>query len=68
MGNYEKGLLLCRYLANERGILFFLAVFLLFIVTGAALFYTNAFSNQFLIYNSLESIYVRATINILNSE
>ncbi len=68
MGNYGKGSLFCRYLVNERGFLFLLAVFLLFIVTGAALFYTNAFSSQFMIYNSLESIYVRATINILNSE
>lgn len=68
MGNYEKGSLFVRYLVNERGFLFLLAVFLLFIVTGAALFYTNTFSNQIQIYNSLESIYVRATINILNSE
>lgn len=68
MGNYEKGSLFVRYLVNERGFLFLLAVFLLFIVTGTALFYTNTFSNQIQIYNSLESIYVRATINILNSE
>lgn len=68
MENYERGSLFVRYLVNERGFLFLLAVFLLFIVTGAALFYTNTFSSQIQLYNSLESIYVRATINILNSE
>lgn len=56
----------CHYLQNEKGALFLLAVFLLFIVSGAAVFYTNAYFAQIKVYNSLESIYVRATINILN--
>ena len=68
MGNYVKEFLYHRYLNTERGILFLMAVFLLFIVTGAALYYTNAYLSQLKIYNGLESIYVRATINILSSE
>ena len=52
---------------NERGVIFPLAIILLFIVTGAALLYTNAFFAQLKTYNSLESIYVRATINILSN-
>ena len=54
-------------LLNERGVIFPLAIILLFIVTGAALLYTNAFFAQLKTYNSLESIYVRATINILSN-
>ena len=68
MGKYVKGCLFYRYLNNERGILFLMAIFLLFIVTGAALYYTNAYLSQLKIYNGLESIYVRATINILSSD
>lgn len=56
-----------RWLQNENGALFLLAVFLLFIVSGAAILYTNAYFTQIKVYNSLESIYVRATINILNT-
>ena len=44
-----------------------MAIILLFIVTGAAVYYTNAYFAELKIYNSLESIYVRATINILNN-
>jgi hypothetical protein len=52
---------------NEKGVVFPLAVILLFVVTGAALLYRNAYFAQLKIYNSLESIYVRATINILST-
>lgn len=58
---------LCRLLTNERGIIFPVAILLLFIVTGAALLYTNAYFAQLKAYNSLESIYVRATMNILST-
>ncbi|AWE08002.1 hypothetical protein DCE79_11660 [Lysinibacillus sp. 2017] len=67
MAPYEKEESLNRMYNNERGVIFPLAIILLFIVTGAALHYTNAYLAELKIYNSLESIYVRATINILNS-
>ena len=54
-----------RILANERGLLFPMAIVLLFIVTGACLIYVNAFQAQIKTYNSLESVNVRATINVL---
>ncbi|BAK16057.1 hypothetical protein JOC25_000715 [Solibacillus kalamii] len=66
MEQSEKEISYCHCLQNEKGALFLLAVFLLFIVSGAAVFYTNAYFAQIKVYNSLESIYVRATINILN--
>lgn len=66
MEQSEKEASYYHYLQNEKGALFLLAVFLLFIVSGAAVFYTNAYFAQIKVYNSLESIYVRATINILN--
>ncbi len=66
MEQSEKETSYYHYLQNEKGALFLLAVFLLFIVSGAAVFYTNAYFAQIKVYNSLESIYVRATINILN--
>lgn len=66
MEQSEKEISYCQCLQNEKGALFLLAVFLLFIVSGAAVFYTNAYFAQIKVYNSLESIYVRATINILN--
>lgn len=66
MEQSEKETSCYHCLQNEKGALFLLAVFLLFIVSGAAVFYTNAYFAQIKVYNSLESIYVRATINILN--
>ncbi|WP_225223925.1 MULTISPECIES: hypothetical protein [Solibacillus] len=45
-----------------------LAILLLFVVTGSAILYSNAYFAQLKFYNSLESIYVRATINILNTQ
>ena len=67
MGRGGKDVWLCRLLTNERGIIFPFAIILLFIVTGAALLYTNSYFAQLKMYNSLESIYVRATINILST-
>lgn len=67
MEQNEKESSYYRWLQNENGALFLLAVFLLFIVSGAAILYTNAYFAQIKVYNSLESIYVRATINILNT-
>ncbi|ATP41039.1 hypothetical protein CSE16_13810 [Solibacillus sp. R5-41] len=67
MGRRGKGAWFYRLLKNERGIIFPFAIVLLFIVTGAALLYTNAYFAQLKTYNSLESIYVRATINILST-
>lgn len=67
MEQNEKETSYYRWLQNENGALFLLAVFLLFIVSGAAILYTNAYFAQIKVYNSLESIYVRATINILNT-
>jgi hypothetical protein len=52
---------------NEKGVVFPLAVILLFVVTGVSLLYRNAYFAQLNTYNSLESIYVRATINILST-
>lgn len=67
MGRGGKGVWFCQLLKNERGIIFPCAIILLFIVTGAVLLYTNAYFAQLKTYNSLESIYVRATINILST-
>ena len=67
MAPFEKGVSCYRKYNNERGVIFPLAIILLFIVTGAAVYYTNTYFAELKIYNSLESIYVRATINILNN-
>lgn len=68
MARFENEQSSYRKHQNERGVIFPLAIVLLFVVTGAALHYTNAYFAQLKVYNSLESIYVRATINILSSE
>ena len=65
MAPRERGYLLFRLLANERGVLFPVAIVLLFVVTGACLLYVNAYQSQIKVYNSLESVNVRATINVL---
>lgn len=67
MERKEKGPSCYHWVQNEKGALFLLAILLLFIVTGSAVLYTNAYFAQLKFYNSLESIYVRATINILNT-
>ena len=67
MAPFEKGVSFYLKYNNERGVIFPLAMILLFIVTGAAIYYTNAYFAELKVYNSLESIYVRATINILNN-
>ena len=67
MAPFEKGVSFYLKYNNERGVIFLLAMILLFIVTGAAIYYTNAYFAELKVYNSLESIYVRATINILNN-
>lgn len=65
MGKKGRGFLLCRWMNNERGVIFPVAIALLFVVTGACLLYGNAYFAQIKTYSSLESITIRATINIL---
>lgn len=67
MENSGSVCLLHQKLRNEQGVVFLLSILLLFLVTSAALLFINTFFSQLNSYNSLESIYVRATINILSS-
>ncbi|MBD8035065.1 hypothetical protein H9632_18585 [Solibacillus sp. Sa1YVA6] len=68
MERKEKDPSCYHWVRNEKGALFMLAILLLFVVTGSAILYSNAYFAQLKFYNSLESIYVRATINILNTQ
>lgn len=65
MDRKESGFLLCQRTGDERGVVFPLAIVLLFVVTGACLLYANVYFVQIKTYSSLESITIRATINIL---
>lgn len=57
---------LFKLLKNERGMMYMVAMFVLFFVTSFVLYYVSSYQAQIKIYNSLEFINVRATINILN--
>lgn len=54
-----------RLLKNERGAVFSIAIVLLFFVTTFVLSYHISYEIQFRTYNALESVNVRATINLL---
>lgn len=54
-----------RLSKNERGVVFFIAIALLFFVTTFVLTFCMAYEMQFRTYNALESVNVRATINLL---
>lgn len=51
---------------NEQGMLFPVAVILLFYITGGITIYLYGYQAQINSYNSLESSNVRATIAIIN--
>lgn len=55
-----------KLVKNEKGVLFPIAIVLLFVVTSCIAHYVISFESQIRIYNSLESANVRATINLLN--
>ena len=54
-----------RFIKNERGAVFPIAIVLLFFVTTFVLSYCMSYEVQFRTYNALESVNVRATINLL---
>ena len=54
-----------RLLQNENGAVFPIAIALLFFVTTFILTYCMSYEIQFRTYNALETVNVRATINLL---
>lgn len=54
-----------RLLKNEGGAVFPIAIALLFFVTTFVLTYCMAYEIQIRTYNALETVNVRATINLL---
>lgn len=54
-----------RLVKNEKGAVFPIAIVLLFFVTTFVLSYCMSYEIQFRTYNALESVNVRATINLL---
>lgn len=64
MGQRRRGHLLF-HLRNERGVLFPIAIILLFLITGLCITYAASYQSKLNSYNSLEFVNVRATINIL---
>lgn len=53
-------------LKNEKGIMYPIAILLLFFILSIVIFYSSSYLTQFSIINSLENVNVRATINLLN--
>jgi len=51
---------------NEKGVMYPIAILLLFFVMSFVMFYSTSYLTQFSIINSLENVNVRATINLLN--
>lgn len=51
---------------NEAGYIFIISLILLSLLTANLLYYSTSYNMQITIYNSLESVNVRATISILN--
>lgn len=64
MGRKRRGRLL-HYKNNEFGLLFPIALVLLFFMSSACLDFIFTYKNQIKTYNSLEMFNVRATINLL---
>lgn len=56
---------LFRYVHNEKGALFPIAIALLFIFTSLLTYYVMGYEVQLKTYNALEIVNVRATISIL---
>ena len=56
-----------QILHNERGYIFILSLILLSLCTANLLYYSTSYNMQMSIYNSLESVNVRATIELLNN-
>lgn len=54
-----------RLIKNETGAVFPIAIVLLFFVSTFVLSYCMSYEIQFRTYNALESVNVRATINLL---
>ncbi|MEG0260324.1 MAG: hypothetical protein RR595_13710 [Lysinibacillus sp.] len=54
-----------RLLKNEKGAIFSLAIALLFLITAFLTMYCISYETQYNTYNALESVNVRATINVL---
>lgn len=53
------------HLKNERGMLFPIAIMVLFFITGGITIYLYGYEAQIITYNSLESYNVHATIKVL---
>lgn len=56
-----------RQFKNEHGYIFIMSLIILSLLTANLLYYSTSYNMQISIYNSLESVYVRATITILNN-
>lgn len=56
-----------RLFHNERGYIFIISLILLSLLTANLLYYSTSYNMQISIYNSLESVNVRATIALLNN-
>lgn len=54
-----------QLLKSDRGAIFLIAIALLFFVTTFVLTYCTSYEIQFRIYNDLEKLNIRATINLL---
>lgn len=63
----NQGALLLGHLMNERGVLFPIAIVLLFMITSSCVTYTIFYQYEIKIYNALELSNVRATIDILKT-
>nr|WP_106779855.1 hypothetical protein [Lysinibacillus timonensis] len=55
-----------KLLQNERGSIFPIAIVLFFVTTTSIIYYIISFESKINIYNSLEFVNVRATINLLD--
>lgn len=62
----RRGRCLFNMLKNEKGIMYPIAILLLFFILSIVIFYSSSYLTQFSIINSLENVNVRATINLLN--
>lgn len=62
----KKGVYLLGNLKNERGVIFPVAIVILFLTTSIITYYALAFDSTIKIYKSLELANVRDTINLLD--
>ncbi|BDH62087.1 hypothetical protein MTP04_22170 [Lysinibacillus sp. PLM2] len=54
-----------KHVKNERGVIYPISMMIMFIVLTFILYYVSSYESQISIYNSLEFVNVRATINLL---